>query len=142
MKKIILLSLFCFFAFSFAVAQSDESKQAPRVYRPDIPGSFKIDWGFHIPMNPPTNFSTSFFPTNAFNLYYQYPVRIAKSNFSFSPGAGISFERYKFDNGVILKRSGQRYELVPGSTYYKGIHKTILSARYIDIPLEFRYDTK
>src|SRR6478609_7040421 len=131
MKKIILLSLLCFIAFSVAIGQSDDSKQAPRVYRPDIPGSFKFDWGFQIPINEPTNFSTRFFPTNAFNIYYQYPVRIGKSNFSFNPGAGISFERYSFDNHVVLSRVGQRYELVAGSTLFNGIQKTTLSTRYI-----------
>ena len=141
MKKIIFLALFCFVALSFAFGQSDDSKQT-RVYRPDIPGSFKIDWGFLIPLDAPEKFSNTFFPSNSLNIYYQYPIRFGKSKFSFNPGAGFSFERFKFNNNVILDRVGQRYDLVAGSTRFSGIQKTILSQRFFDVPLEFRFDTK
>lgn len=145
MKKIILANLFCFIALSFALGQSADPKQN-RVYRPDIPGSFKIDFGFNVAVNRPsdTEFKTSFFPTNSLNLYYQYPVRFGKSKFSVNPGVGVSFERFKFTNGVmIVRQPNNRYEFEPASaTFGNGIQKTILSARYVDVPLEFRFDTK
>jgi hypothetical protein len=147
MKKTILPGLFCIFALSAAFGQSPETKSTT-VYRPDIPGSFKVDFGFNVLLNKPvdTEFKTAFFPTNSINLYYQYPIRFGKSKFSFNPGVGISFERFKFTNGVMISPTpnGTRYELVSASTRFTNgtIQKTILSARYIDIPLEFRFDTK
>jgi hypothetical protein len=147
MKKILLPGLFCLLALSHAVGQSAETK-TNTVSRPDIPGSFKIDFGFNVALNKPaeTEFKTAFFPTNALNLYYQYPIRFGKSKFSFNPGVGVSFERFKFTNGVTINRtpSGGRYEFVSASTRFtnSAIQKTVLSARYIDMPLEFRFDTK
>jgi len=147
MKKIILANLLSIFTLSFALGQSPEPKQN-RVYRPDIPGSFKIDFGFNVAVNrpPETDFQTSFFPTNSLNLYYQYPFRFGKSNFSVNPGIGVSFERFKFTNGVIIVRQpNNRYEFEQASAqtqFSNDIKKTILSARYVDMPLEFRFDTK
>ena len=146
MKRITLLSLLSFISFSFALGQSgDENK----TYRPDIPGSFIIDFGFNNAQRPtvngeksPKDFKTGFFGSSTVNVYYQYPLRLGKSKFSFNPGAGFSFERFRFTNGVILDKVGQRYELVPGSNQFDGIQKTILSEKYFDIPVEFRFDSK
>src|SRR5690349_13229929 len=145
MKKIILANLLSLITLSLALGQSPEPKQN-RVYRPDIPGSFKIDFGFNVAVNrpPETDFQTSFFPTNSLNLYYQYPVRFGKSNFSVNPGIGVSFERFKFTNGVIIVRQPMNlYEVQHASaqSHFSGdIKGTVLSAGCVDLTLGFGFD--
>ena len=77
-------------------AQAQEKQR--KAYRPDIPGFFLVDLGLNFPLSPPANFNQGFWGSRTLNLYYHYPVRIAESNFSFNPGAGFSFERFKMTN--------------------------------------------
>lgn len=125
-------------------AQAQES-QKPKVFRPDIPGNFLIDFGFNGTTLSPNNFSIGWWGSRSVNLYYYYPLRFGKSRFSFTPGIGLGMDRYKFSNAYFVAdtlRDGN-FEMVDNfrvdSIVYKGLKKSILGAQYLDIPLEFRY---
>lgn len=136
------------------IARSLCAQDRPKkVYRPDIPGSFIIDFGFNTGLGKPVNFNTGLWGSRTLNLYYHYPVRIAQSNFSYNPGAGFSFERFKFNNSYTLMpqpSSDGSYILDnPGSTTSPisflqgaGIKKSMLVSNYFDLmPVEFRFDS-
>lgn len=136
---LLTLVLIC----SYSFAQKNEKK----VPRPDIPGSFMIDFGFNQGVNTPTNWSQKFIGSHSVNLYYQYPIRFGKSRFSFNPGVGFSFERFKMKNYYYLKESTTKgqFDLVTTATLFPSasrIKKSQLINNYIEIPLDFRFDTK
>jgi hypothetical protein len=137
-----LLTLVLVCSYSFA------QKSQNKVPRPDIPGSFMIDFGFNQGLSKPTNFSQKFLGSHTVNLYYQYPIRFGKSRFSFNPGIGFSFERFKMKNYYTLKESAStkgQYDLVSTATIYStasSIKKSQLINNYFEIPLDFRFDTK
>ena len=137
------LFLFSFLVFvSFSVFAQEKPRKAAR---PNIPGSFMIDIGINRPLNKPANFKQGAWGSRTLNLYYQYPIRMGRSKFSFNPGIGTSLERWKFTNGYVLadttSDSQDNFLLYPGSTFYKGIKRSMLIANYVEIPLEFRFDT-
>ena len=137
-----LLVLFSLFFVSFSLLAQEKPRKAAR---PNIPGSFMIDIGINRGMGKPANFKQGAWGSRTLNLYYQYPIRFGRSKFSFNPGIGTSLERWKFTNHYVLadttKDSQQNFLLYPGTTFYKGIKKSMLIANYIEIPLEFRFDT-
>jgi len=143
-----LLVLFLVFSISFSLFSQEKpvTKEKPRkAARPNIPGSFMVDFGFNQGINKPANFKQGFFGSRTLNTYYQYPLRMGRSKFSFNPGIGGSFERWLFTNHYVLSdtttASQGEFSLVPGSTFFKGIKKSMLVTNYVEIPLEFRFDT-
>lgn len=137
-----LLVLFSLFFLSLSVCAQEKPKKAAR---PNIPGSFMIDFGFNRGIHKPENFSQAFWGSRTLNLYYQYPIRIGRSHFSFNPGIGASMERWKFKNNYVIadKTDDQQdqFLLYPGTDFFKGIKKSMLIANYVEVPLEFRFDT-
>ncbi len=137
-----LLVLFSLFFLSFSVFAQEKPHKAAR---PNIPGSFMVDFGFNQGIRKPENFSQAFLGSRTLNLYYQYPIRIGRSKFSFNPGIGASMERWKFKNNAILvdtsNNSTDEFLLASGAILFKGIKKSMLIANYVEIPLEFRFDT-
>lgn len=136
---VVLLSLLI---ISFNLFSQEKPTKAAR---PNIPGSFMIDLGVNQGINKPANFKQGFWGSRTVNLYYQYPMRMGRSNFSFSPGIGASFERWLFTNDYVLAdttdNSKDEFLLVPGKEFFGGIKKSMLVANYVEIPLEFRFDT-
>ncbi|MBL7857777.1 MAG: hypothetical protein JNM57_08815 [Cyclobacteriaceae bacterium] len=151
MKNFLPLLLFLFISLS-AQAQLDsqpaKEKAAKRHGRPDIPGTFVLDFGFNQPIGgTPDNFDLAFIGTKTFNVYYQYDFRIAKSNFSFTPGLGLSLERFKFKNFYILDYAtgsqDQRLAMFsPVDAGYPGIKKSQFIMNYLDVPIEIKYSSK
>lgn len=131
----------------FVSISSLVSAQEKKVRRPDLPGSFLIEFGFNRALGTtPTHFDQGFWGSRTLNLYYQYPIRLLKSNFSYNPGFGFSFERYKLTNNYTLARqpdANGTYLLVLASDLnMPGADKSMLIMNYIDfMPAEFRYDT-
>jgi len=133
------------------VAQAQEKDEKVKtVARPNIPGSFIVDFGFNQPINKPTDFVLDFWGSRTVNLYYQYPIRLGRSHFSINPAIGMSLERFKFDNNYMLydpdEAAGtprvEHYTLVPGSNFFPEIKKIMLITNYVEMPLEVRFDTK
>jgi hypothetical protein len=125
------------------LAQEETPKKFSR--RPDIPGTFALEFGFNSALSAPTEFSLGFYGSRSVNLYYQYDMRILKSNFSFVPGIGLSLERFKFNNDNTLGYDGADLESIvmvpPATSGIPGIKKSQLITNYIDVPLEIKYST-
>jgi hypothetical protein len=137
-----VLVLVVFFMVPLLLSGQSKSNKVPR---PDLPGSFLVEFGFNQGLNTPDHFGLKFIGSHAFNLYYQYPMRFGKSKFSFIPGAGFSFERFKLKTAYTLKEDASNsgeFDLVSISTTYPSIKKTMLINNYIEMPIEFRFDTK
>ena len=136
-----LLVLVAFFMVPLFVFSQTASKKTPR---PDLPGSFIFEFGFNQPSGAPDKFRPRFVGSNTINLIYQYPIRFGKSRFSFNPGIGFSFEKFKLKNNFTLADTTGTglFQLVNVSTTYPGLKKSLIKNNYIDIPLEFRFDTK
>ena len=81
---------------------AQEKPKPKKVARPDIPGSFIFEFGFNRGREVPVNFVQGFWGSRTVNLYYQYPIQILKSKFSFVPGIGLSLERFKLTNNYTL----------------------------------------
>jgi len=89
-----------------------ESTEKVRRGRPDIPGTFLVEFGFNIPFGEDGDFNANFWGSRTLNLYYQADKRIGNSKFSVHPGAGFGLERYKFGNDATLQ-----YKAGPSSAF-------------------------
>ncbi|MBS1557612.1 MAG: hypothetical protein JST69_02700 [Bacteroidetes bacterium] len=147
-RNCLAITLIAFFIFSAAQAQ-DKKKKA---YRPDIPGYFMIDFGFNNGQSRPAYFNQGFWGSRTLNIYYHYPVQIGNSKFSYNPGGGFAFERFKFTNNYTLSElvgADGSYDLVQvtqlpffASAASVSVQKSMLVANYFDLmPVEFRFDT-
>jgi hypothetical protein len=122
--------------------------------RPNIPGSFIVDFGLNGTQGSPDLWKTALIGSRTVNLYYQYPLRFGRSKFSFNPGIGFSFERFKWKNNtpVILSDAVEaepnsqveKYEFVLASTRFgpNNGKKITLNNSYLEVPIELRFDTK
>src|SRR4051794_6740012 len=82
------------------------------------------------------------------NVYYQYDMRILKSKFSFHPGIGFGFDRYRFKNNYVLQQDNNntntmiepgRFQV--GAATNLSIKRSRLITNYLDVPLELRFST-
>ncbi|MBS1980154.1 MAG: hypothetical protein OJF59_002419 [Cytophagales bacterium] len=146
-KKYSLACVLVLIALAALHAQ-DKKKKA---YRPDIPGYFMLDLGFNNGQSRPANFNQGFWGSRTLDVYYHYPIQLGKSKFSYNPGGGFAFERFKFTNNYTLSEiigSDQSYDLVQVTQlpfFASGsvsVQKSMLVANYFDLmPVEFRFDT-
>lgn len=137
-RKIAVITLLSVF-FTSAYSQETQKKQKG-IARPDIPGTFVLELGLNAAPNAPSRFDKGFWGSRTLNVYYQYDIRILKSGFSFVPGIGFSFERFKFVNGYTLKYGGDSLALVsPEKSGYPGMRKSQLITNFIELPLEICY---
>ncbi len=131
----------------FTLSVQAQEKQR-KVRRPDLPGSFIIEFGFNSAQGgPPSKFEQGFWGSRTLNLYYQYPIRIWKTKFSFNPGLGFSLERYKLTNNYTLARKPDAdgtFPLVPAKDLdMPNTDKSMFIMNYLDfMPAEIRFDTK
>lgn len=137
----IAYSLLLLTVASTAMAQTTET--ATRTRRPDIPGTFVVEFGFNRDYTGPSNFSLDFWGSRTVNVYYQYDLRIARSKFSLVPGLGLSMERLKFKKARTLRYNATGdLELVTPDISLLDIRKSQLVMNYVDLPVEFRYTSK
>ena len=138
MKKILFAIVGLFLLNVSALAQ-----------RPDLPGSLIIDIGINSWANAPTNLPLNNIQSKTVNFTYYWDVPIGEKGFTFTPGIGISSERYSFDRaftiGSVTNTAGERTistddltQLIPDASL---IGRTKIGMNYLDIPLEFRYYT-
>jgi len=147
-KKFLFFVLFTILSMA-AIGQDNAKPTEKKKGRPNIPGTFAIDFGFNIPPKK-ENFNTNFFGSRTLNIYYYYDYQLGNSKFSVHPGFGLGLERYKFSNdrtlGYIAGPSSayDTLRMVPVSDVLpsaSSIKKTGLITNYIDVPLEVRYST-
>jgi hypothetical protein len=135
-RKVFLLVLLAG-CWGIAQAQTETTEKKARRGRPDIPGTFLIDFGFNFPSEE-ENFNTGPWGSRTVNVYYQYDKRLFNSKFSVHPGIGLGMERYKFNNGRTLGYDNDGdLEMVTVS----GVRKSQLITNYLDIPVELRFST-
>jgi hypothetical protein len=140
-----IFTSFIILVFTFSLQAQDKERKA---VRPDLPGSFIIEFGFNRAQgSTPANFDQGLWGSRTLNLYYQYPIRLWKSKFSYNPAFGLSFERYKLTNNYTLTRKPEpdgSYALRPASELdMPNADKSMLIMNYIDfMPAELRFDTK
>ena len=151
MKKfgpVFLLLLISLSALAQSENQTPAGKPAKRYGRPDIPGTFVLDFGFNQPVGKtPKDFDVAFFGSSTFNIYYQYDFRILKSNFSITPGLGLSLEQYKFKNYYIMGYvQGPQFDtlkmIAPIDAVYPAIKKSQFIMNYVDMPIEIKYSSR
>jgi hypothetical protein len=122
-----------------------ETKTKPKNSRPDIPGTFNLELGFNFGNDEPELWETKFLGSRTFNVYYQYDVRIGKSNFFVVPGIGLSLERFNFSNNaiVVYPEDSRDSILLVGQSHLEltGVKKSVLVANYVEVPLEFKFLT-
>lgn len=127
---------------SILLQAQDAAPEKKVVARPDIPGSFLVDFGFNIGLNKPAKaWEKGFWGSRTLNLTYSYPFQIGESRFYFQPGIGMSMERFKWVSNYVLRDTLpniDRYDLVPNK-YYNGLKKSMLVMNYLEIPLEVRF---
>jgi hypothetical protein len=147
-KKLVFLVLFSILSIA-VIAQVNTTPVEKKKGRPNIPGTFAIDFGFNMPTQK-EGFSTNFFGSRTLNIYYYYDYQIGNSNFSLHPGIGLGLERYKFSNDRTLAyipgssspfdtlRMVTSTSLLPNAS---SIKKSGLITNYVDVPLEVRFST-
>lgn len=137
-KKIAVIALLCAF---FNSAYSQETTEKKTKGRPDLPGNFTLELGFNFAPDAPSQFDLGFWGSRTLNIYYQYDIRIAKSNFSFVPGIGFSMERFKFVNEYTLGYDNDQIVMVAPADGLPDIRKSQLITNYIEAPIEFVFRT-
>ncbi len=142
-KRLLAVSLLL-----ICISRSVYAQEKPRkAYRPDIPGYFMVDFGFNSGLGRPANFNQGLWGSRTLNLYYHYPVRIGESKFSYNPGAGFAFERFKLTNNYTLSQqpgSDGSYALISPGNFNANwaFKKSMIVSNYFDLmPIEFRFDT-
>jgi hypothetical protein len=115
-----------------------DKKDIPK--RPDLPGTFLIEFGFNRPLDAPDNFDIGFWGSRTMNVYYQYDFTLPffRSRFTLAPAIGLGMDRYKFTNNYTLEYASGTNDLVMTDTELD-IKKSQLVTNYLDIPVELRY---
>lgn len=126
--------------------------------RPDIPGTFMVEFGFNRLTRPPQQLRYGFWGSRTLNLYYHYDYRIGESKWSVHPGLGIAMERYKllsFNRAfadTTIRISGATLVREPGGNTVlhnsgqvlfndttRAAQKSMFITNYIDLPFEVRF---
>lgn len=136
MKKLLFAVVGLFFMSLSAQAQ-----------RPDLPGALLVDIGLNSWSSAPNNISLNGFQSKTVNLTYYYDIPLGKNGLTFTPGIGLSFEKYSIENNFTftssINNSGVRSVSATDLTTIldnpTAFGKSKLGLNYFDIPLEIRY---
>lgn len=113
-------------------------KERPK--RPDLPGTFLVEFGFNRPQNAADDFDIGFWGSRTVNVYYQYDFTLPflQSKFSLSPSIGLGMDRYKFKNEYTLGYTEGSNDLAMIDPE-RDVKKSQLITNYVDMPVELRY---
>lgn len=157
MKKLLLSGLFALLTVAVLAQQTNKSTG-----RPNIPGTFQIDLGVNRMLSAPQGLKTGIWGSRTVNLYYFHDIRFGKSKFSFHPGIGVGFDRYKLKQftkrwstdtvkrltpTMVVNAAGNTVLQQAASVVYapadstKSIEKSMFITNFVDVPLEFRFST-
>lgn len=143
--SVLQSSLLLILLFVSFVGIAQETTHAPeRKGRPDIPGSFVLEFGFNQPLSKPDSFDIGFWGSRTLNFYYQYELKFGESSkFSLLPGIGLSMERYKLknDSTLVYQQNGTISTVGLESAWneYPGVRKSMVVTNYLEIPIELRF---
>lgn len=120
-----------------------------KAQRPDLPGQLLFDFGFNNWFDEPTGAELNWFQSKTVNMTYYYDLPIGNGGWTITPGLGMSWEKYSFDNNTTLVSSvvnDQRIIRVTDLNDEFGdnlsFDKSKLGLFYIDLPLEIRWYAK
>jgi Outer membrane protein beta-barrel domain len=109
-------------------------------------GSVVIDWGWNVLEGHPAAMKSTLWGSRCAKAGFFYNIRLGHTPFVISPGIGISFHGYQFeDNDTTLARDeeNRRTTLEKASKRFPKSNKIDRSAfdmRYIDLMLEARFN--
>ncbi|QOI97549.1 MAG: hypothetical protein HRU69_08615 [Flammeovirgaceae bacterium] len=155
LKKLATTVLFGVMAvITFAQLEPEKKRKG----RPDIPGTFMVEYGFNWFTRPPQDLNKGFWGSRTLNLYYQYDKQFGSSQWSVHSGIGFGLERYKlqsfvkrFSNDTIkvstptlhIDASGNTRFISSGAVLYgdttRAATKSMFITNYVDVPIEFRF---
>lgn len=108
----------------------------------EIPGQFVFDVYLSQFNESAPEIPLKTWGSRGFNIYYLQEINIAKDKISLNPGVGISSEKYSFAKEITLEKpssiEGINIVDLPASW---DVRKTFLSAEYLDVPIELRFQT-
>ncbi|WP_152425208.1 outer membrane beta-barrel protein [Nafulsella turpanensis] len=148
---IFLLSIGSFFT---AFAQDDADNVTNETYQPDISGKLLLSVGLNLLDDAPRDFEINPWRSKSVGIYYLYTIPLGDSKFSFNAGLGLGLEKYQFSNNTILTYKDA--DEIPGFESEIPIlvmdsvqdvyntptwEKNRLAANYVDIPLEFAFNS-
>lgn len=115
--------------------------------RPDLPGHMIFDFGLNSWSNSPVGAEMDLWRSKTLNITYLYDLPIGDGNLTFTPGIGLSMEKFAFDNNTTLtstiNNSGARaIGVAQLETIYinaRDFKRSKLATNYVDVPLEFRW---
>lgn len=139
-KKLSLFLGFTIISLSALAQTEGTAEKSSKRGRPDIPGTFSVEFGFNQTINKPDSlFEPSFWGSRTVNIYYQGDYRIGQSKFSFHPGIGFGMERYQFKNEytIAYKTGSDEVEMVPSP--FDNTKKSMLVMNYLDIPMDLKF---
>ncbi len=132
--------------------------EAPPRGRPDIPGTFMVEFGFNRLTRPPQELRYGFWGSRTLNIYYQYDRRIGETRFSVHPGLGVGLERFKpisfiqtypdtslrISGATLIRQAnGNTAWINSGQILFndstRSASKSMLIINYIDLPVELRF---
>lgn len=156
-KKPVSILLLCLITW---MAHAQLQAETKRKGRPDIPGTFMVEYGFNWFTQPPQDAKKGFWGSRTLNLYYQYDKQFGSSKWSIHSGLGVGLERYKllgytqkYSNDTIkvstptltLTASGNTRFISSGAVLYgdttRAAKKSMFITNYLDVPIEFRFTT-
>jgi hypothetical protein len=158
------------FLIAISAAVMAQSAEKTKKYgRPDIPGTFLMDFGFNRMTLKPNDLKYGFWGSRTLNVYYQYDKRLGKSKFSIHPGIGFGMEKFKLIKShytvgtdtiihqhvsptLIYDDAGNTTFMSAARVIYDGdtltgpdlsasyrTKKSMLALNYLDIPVEIRF---
>lgn len=115
--------------------------------RPDLPGALLVDIGLNGWSTAPTGISLNGIQSKTVNLTYYYDLPIGNNGFTFTPGVGLSLERYSFEDNFTFTSSVDASSVrTVSATDLNSLvsnpisfDKSKLALHYVDVPLELRY---
>lgn len=132
--------------------------ETPVKGRPDIPGTFSVEFGFNRLTRPPQNLKYGFWGSRTLNIYYYYDYHIGNTKFSVHPGLGFGMERFKLlsfnqtytdttlriSGATLVRQPGGNTQLInSGRVLFndttRAASKSMFIMNYLDIPVEFRF---
>lgn len=108
-------------------------------------GSLVIDWGINFLQDHPYAMNVNYWGSRAASGSIYYNIRLGRSHFTISPGIGITFNRYQFDDkgntlvrdkesrNTILKKTEEQF---PKSE----IAQSTWNMRYVNFMLQARFN--
>ncbi|MBX9852221.1 MAG: PorT family protein [Cytophagaceae bacterium] len=141
MRTLFFAFIILFCTNSYAQQEGNEFSDKPNPWGGPI-----LDIGFNQYMDNPGEMDLDFTKSKVVNFSNYWALAFGKSNFSIASGLGLGLENYSFDD-KSLRLSSYNDSLVllnvpqlsPPFYHFK---KSKLSANYLDIPVELRFETE